>query len=61
MLRTDNRCRIRPTFHNLEPGLYGVYLNGKLKESRDIASSDDLVELQLEVDGAELDVVLLKS
>lgn len=56
----SERKKIQPRFCNLEPGNYGVYLNGKLTESKRIETREDLVELQLEVDGVEIDVVLLR-
>lgn len=54
--------RIHPSFCNLEPGNYGIYLNGELKESRNVLTLEEhVIELQLEIDGSEFDVVLLKS
>ncbi|EOD44468.1 putative linalool dehydratase-isomerase precursor protein [Neofusicoccum parvum UCRNP2] len=52
---------ISPVVKNLPAGLYGIYEGGKLVQTRSTGGGDGGIDLELQVGGDELDVVLLKQ
>lgn len=53
--------RLRLVVRNLAPGLYGVYVDGTLRDLRDVAVRGDEVVAELEVGGKEIDLVVLQA
>ncbi len=57
----DCLSRLQLLCRNLPTGTYGVYVNGNLSETRRVDVRSDDINLELEVDGTEQDVVLLRA
>ncbi|KAL3489613.1 hypothetical protein BJX62DRAFT_252511 [Aspergillus germanicus] len=53
--------QVRPTFHNLPAGDYGVYHDGSLVDTRNVKRAGDVVDIDLKVIADELTVVLLAN
>ncbi len=54
-------AEIRPVVRNLQPGLYGVYVNRSLIEKRELEGMDNEIAVDLEVGAEDVEFVVLKS
>lgn len=62
-LRTWNgeTVSVRTVVKNLAVGRYGIYVGGALRNVRSVATLDDQVEVEFEVGGKEVDLVVLQA
>lgn len=55
-----NKATIHPVLKTLPAGTYGIYVDGELKQTKDLMKGED-IEIALDVDEVEADLVVLKG
>lgn len=56
---SDEEKKVVPVVKGLQPGTYAVYVDGYLTSTKDVDGKETEIELELLVDGMEVDVVVV--
>jgi len=52
---------VQPQFTGLREGTYGLYQGGALRETYELKGRDDVIAVEFQVSGDEVDLVLVRS